>query len=207
MRKYLFVFLGLISLVTFSFCSPSLGTGNDEKSAELKPIISSTKIKEALAFAKKNKMDTTIAIFIDFSIASGKNRLFVYDFKSGNILKSSLCAHGSGTSTFISGDDVEFSNVPESHCSSKGKYKVGKRGWSNWGTHFNYKLHGLETTNNNAFKRIIVLHSYEVVDDEEIYPESLINSWGCPMVSNNTMVYLDEVIKSTSQPVLMWIYD
>ena len=207
MRKYLFVLLGFISLVTFSFCSPSLGTGNDEKSPELKPTISSTKIKEALDFAKKNKMDTTIALFIDFSIASGKNRLFVYDFKSGSILKSSLCAHGSGTNTFVSGDDVEFSNVPESHCSSKGKYKVGNRGWSNWGTHFNYKLHGLEPTNSNAFKRIIVLHSYEMVDDEEIYPELLINSWGCPMVSNNTMVYLDEAIKKTSQPVLMWIYD
>ena len=79
--------------------------------------------------------------------------------------------------------------------------------WYNWGIHVNYKLHGLEKTNDNAFKRIIVLHSYEMVSEEEIYPEELINSWGCPMVSNKTMEYLDHEIKQVKQPVLLWIYD
>ncbi|RZL20126.1 MAG: hypothetical protein EOO96_25390, partial [Pedobacter sp.] len=44
-------------------------------------IIKNEKIAEAFAFAKKNKLDTTICIMVDMSIPSGKNRLFVYDFK------------------------------------------------------------------------------------------------------------------------------
>lgn len=207
MRTFLLVFLLIFSFGVFSFCTSHLGTGNSDNSKSSKPAISSTKIKEAFDFAKKNKMDTTIALFIDFSIPSGKNRLFVYDLKNKKVLKSALCAHGSGTESFFSGDKVKFSNVPESHCSSEGKYKIGKRGWSNWGTHFNYKLHGLESSNSNAFKRIIVLHSYDMVGDKEIYPNKLVNSWGCPMVSNNTMLFLDKEIKKAKQPVLMWIYD
>ncbi len=167
---------------------------------------SKSRIIEAKNYVKKNGLDTAKCIFIDMKVHSGRNRLFVYDFQKQSVIKSALCAHGSGKGN-MDGKIAQFSNVPESHCSSIGKYKIGKRGWSNWGVHFNYKLHGLESTNSNAYDRFIVLHAYEYVDDAEIYPEYLVTSWGCPMVSNNTLLYLDKVLKSTQKPVLMWIYN
>ena len=100
-----------------------------------------------------------------------------------------------------------FSNVSESHCSSLGKYRIGKRGWSNWGIHVNYKLHGLEASNNNAFKRVIVLHSWNMVTEEEVYPKGTSEGWGCPAVSANVMRYLDKKLKVTTMPVLLWIYN
>ena len=203
MRKHQVFSVAILSTAIFGFCISD--TENDLTSIE-KTLITKSKIMEAKAFAIQNKMDTTVAIFVDFSIPSGKYRMFVWDYTQTRIVKSVLCAHGSGNSSFVSDDKVVFSNVPESHYSSKGKYKIGSRGWSNWGIHVNYKLHGLESTNNNAFKRIIVLHSYDMVEDAEIYPEELVNSWGCPMVSNNSMKYLDEVLKEAKQPVLLWVY-
>lgn len=64
-----------------------------------------------------------------------------------------------------------LSNVDGSHCSSNGKYIIGERGYSNWGINVNYKMHGLEKTNSNTFRRQIVLHSWEKVADKEIYPK------------------------------------
>lgn len=196
--------VGIVGVLFFSFCSPNIESSSTENSP---PKISQKRVAEAKAYALKNKMDTTVVIFVNFSIHSGKNRLFVYDLNTQKVIKSSLCSHGAGNIETDDTDEVTFSNVPESYCSSKGKYKIGKRGWSNYGTHFNYKLHGLESTNNNAFKRTIVLHSYEYVEDYEIYPEELIHSLGCPMVSIKTMNYLDGTLKKAKQPVLLWIYE
>lgn len=165
-----------------------------------------TKAQDALIFAKANKMDTTISILIDMNIASGKYRMFVYDLQKDSILLEGLCAHGSGTS-YSSNDKPVFSNVEESHCSSLGKYKIGVRGYSSWGIHVNYRLHGLESTNNNAYKRNIVLHSWEGITDDEISPQVLAQSWGCPTVSDNVMRGLDAFLKTKTQPVLLWIYN
>ena len=99
----------------------------------------------------------------------------------------------------------EFSNVPDSHCSSLGKYLVAERGWSGWGIHVNYKLDGLETTNSNARKRVIVLHSWDAISDEEVFPRGTPEGWGCPSVSNNTMRRLDAKLKENKR-VIMWIY-
>jgi len=131
MRIYYYILFGFVGFSVLSFCVPHSSTELTVEEVNLDPIISSTKVNEAMVYAKKNGMDTTIAFFIDFSIPSGKNRLFVYNFKKGEILKSTLCAHGSGNKGFSSSDEVIFSNVPESHYSSIGKYKVGARGWSN----------------------------------------------------------------------------
>lgn len=164
------------------------------------------KAKEGFAFVKQNKMDTTVCILIDMSISSGKFRLFVYDFQKDSILLSGLCAHGSGITTPVD-DKPVFSNVENSHCSSLGKYKIGARSYSSWGIHVNYALHGLETTNNNAYKRVVVLHSWEGINDVEIAPQRLAQSWGCPTVSNQMMEELDALLKTKKKPVLLWIFN
>ena len=173
-------------------------------------LISKATIKEAFEFCKKNKMDSTYCIFVDLSVHSGKNRMTVWNFSSSKAERKSLCSHGScngKTGPGYSYDKAVVNNISESYCSSVGKYKIGKRGYSNWGTHFNYKLHGLDDTNSKAYDRIIVLHSYDAVQKEETYPDYLICSWGCPMVSNETMNYFDEKLKKSTKPVLLWMYN
>ena len=96
--------------------------------------------------------NTNYCFLVDFSIHSGKRRFFVWDFKGDSVKYASLCAHGYGKNSTVS--KPVFSNVEGSYCSSLGKYKVGIRSYSKWGINIHYKLHGLEATNDNAFKRV-----------------------------------------------------
>ena len=167
--------------------------------------ISDSKIDEALAFCRKNDMDTTICIMVDMSIHSGKNRIFVYDFKKKQITIEGLCAHGVGGGSTAT--KPFFSNAIGSNCTSLGKYKVKGRSYSNWGINVHYKMHGLEETNNNAFKRIVVLHSYTPVPNKEIYPQTLFGqSAGCPVLADEVMRKIDALLKTNKKPVLLWIY-
>ncbi|MFD0962986.1 murein L,D-transpeptidase catalytic domain-containing protein [Pseudofulvibacter geojedonensis] len=168
-----------------------------------------TKALEALAYAKKNNFNTHYTILVDMSIHSGKKRLFVWDFKEQKIIKQGLCSHGCCSEPWGADYTKEkpvFSNTPDSHCSSLGKYKIGKRGYSNWGINVNYKLHGLESSNSNAFKRVIVLHSWKEVADTETYPNGTPEGWGCPAVSNSLMKELDNLLQKETKPLLFWIY-
>ncbi|RBQ02609.1 murein L,D-transpeptidase catalytic domain-containing protein [Pedobacter miscanthi] len=167
--------------------------------------ISSNRINEALTFCKKNKMDTSIAIMVDMSIHSGKNRIFVYDFTRKEIIIEGLCAHGVGGGSTPT--KPVFSNKEGSYCTSLGKYKVKGRAYSNWGINVHYKMYGLEKTNSNAFKRIVVLHSYTPIPAQEIYPQTLFGqSAGCPVLSDATMRKIDTLLKTRKKPVLLWIY-
>ena len=163
----------------------------------------------ALAFAERRGMNTDFCIMVDMSIHSGLYRLFVWDYAKDTITLTGLCSHGCGRHAWGVDDTKEapvFSNKPESHLSSLGKYKIGARGYSNWGISVNYKMHGLSPTNSNAYKRVIVLHSWESVPDEEPYPQGTPEGWGCPAVSNQTMRTLDEKLTNAKKPVLMWLY-
>jgi len=167
------------------------------------------KSREALSYINSNNYNNKFCLLADFSIPSGKNRLFVWSFDSSKVILESLVSHGSGPSQWSSDYSKEkptFSNVVDSHCSSLGKYKIGKRGWSNWGIHVNYKLHGLEPTNDNAYKRVVVLHSWDAIPEKEIYPRGCPESWGCPAVNNDVMKKLDQLLQSSSKPTLLWIY-
>lgn len=165
------------------------------------------KAKEAKAFCIKNKFNTKYCFLVNFNIHSGKNRFMIWSFVEQKILYSGLCCHGYGGNSTEA--KANYSNKSGSNCSALGKYKLGKRAYSNWGINVHYKMHGLEKGNNNAFKRIIVLHSYEYVEDKEIYPKYLPMGWsmGCPVVGNALMRQIDKLLKATKKPVLLWIYE
>ena len=166
-----------------------------------------TKAILAKAYCAKNNMNVDLCILVDMKIPSGKKRFFLWDLKGDSILKSGMCSNGScgNLASYDANKSPQFSNIPESHCSSLGKYKIGKRGYSTFGININYKLHGLEKTNDNAYKRYIVFHSWGI-SDEEIYPLEISESWGCPAVSNNFMKEMDRILKEQVKPVLLWIY-
>lgn len=213
------IFSLLISFILLQIsCSKSQGNifsvGN-ENSAEIttKPEIDTAKThkkaQEALEFCKKKKFNTDFAILIDMSLHSGIRRLFVYDFNENKIIQKHLVGHGCGSHQWSfdgSKNNPEFSNEDGSHLSSLGKYKIGERGVSEWGVKTKYLMHGLEESNNNALKRFIVFHSWEKMSDEEVFPNGSPEGWGCPTVSNNAFRAIDPLLKNSTKPILMWIY-
>lgn len=161
----------------------------------------------AKEYIKSKKMNDQFCILIDFSIHSGKDRLFVWDFVADTMKYAGLCCHGIGGGS--THNAPVFSNVNGSNCSSLGRYKIGIRSYSNWGINVHYKLHGQDPTNNNASKRIVVLHSYTPIPNREIYPRHLPlgYSLGCPVVSDELMRNLDTMLKTSVKPTLLWIYN
>jgi hypothetical protein len=166
--------------------------------------------QEAAYYSREKGMNQEIYFLVDMQIHSGKKRFFVMDLKKNTIIDEGLVTHGA-CDVYESNSNKhkvpKFSNKDGSHCSSIGKYKIGKRDYSSWGINIKYWLHGLEASNSNALKRVVVLHSWGAVQDFEIYPLYSPLSWGCPAVSNDFMHRLDALLKKTSKPVLLWIID
>ena len=152
----------------------------------------------------------TLGFDVDMSVFEKYGTVISYDFTKKEITNSMLVGHGCGKSPWsfdFSKEKPTFSNVDGSHCSSLGKYKIGERAWSDWGINVKYVLHGLEKTNNNAQSRYIVFHSWKKVSDTEIYPDGTPEGWGCPTISNNNMKIIDKLLKKSTKPVLMWMYN
>jgi hypothetical protein len=167
-------------------------------------------LKEASAFIRKWNYDTSFAVLVNYGIHSGKKRLFLVNPSRGIAFDSFLVSHGCGLCAWgldESREKAGFSNNSGSHCSSLGKYKLGKRAYSDWGINVKYMMHGLDTTNNNAFKRTIVLHGWGDVTDDEVYPRGTPEGWGCPAVSVKAMHSLDSILQKRKKPVLMWVFD
>lgn len=215
MHKYCLLFFSVI--IGFLSCNQAQNQPprTNSAGAELSPVVTdslptspvdSLHLSEAKRFCQQQKLDTTIAFFVNMGIHSGKKRFFVYDLSTRTMLYSGLCCHGLGKGSTQT--VPVFSNEKGSNCTSLGKYKLGARAFSNWGIGAHYKMHGLESTNTNAFSRIVVLHSYEYVPNTEIYPQHLPLGWsqGCPVITNQLMVQVDELLKNRKISVLLWIY-
>ncbi len=153
-------------------------------------------------YAQQNGFSTKYCFLIDMSLPSGRKRFFVYDLEKNSVAYSGLVAHGSCNETFLS--HPKFSNAANCGCSSLGKYKVGGFYRGKYGE--SYRLYGLDNSNSNAFKRGVVIHGYDCVPDEEIYPMVLCNSLGCPMVSYNFFDRLSRIIGQSEKPIILWVY-
>ena len=212
MKRFLVIAL-LVAAVVVTMVSigrvVTPASGGDQSTIPVDTVDSRLQEKAdfALAFCKAKGFDTERCFLVDMKIHSGKNRFFVWDFNENKAVHSGLCCHGSGKGE-STGSAPVFSNEEGSHCTSLGKYRIGERSHSRYGINIHYKLHGLEPTNSNAYKRIVVLHSFDPVPANEIYPLHLPMgfSLGCPVVSNSMMRNLDEYLKQTEKPVLLWIY-
>jgi hypothetical protein len=98
-----------------------------------------------------------------------------------------------------------FSNTDGSGCSSLGKYRIGSPYAGRFG--LAYKLIGLDKTNDQAFRRSIVLHAYNCVPETETDPYPICNSLGCAMVSPGFLRSLQPVIDGSPRPILLWIFN
>lgn len=142
-----------------------------------------------------------IVFYLDFTLPSNKERFFVVDPIKDSIIQKGLVTHGSCSGTTAKPGE-RYANTPESYCSSLGKYKVGTSYQGKFG--LAYKLHGLDSSNSNAFERFIVLHAHGCVPDEPVKYEICL-SQGCPTVSPDFLNQLADFIDQSKQPILLWI--
>ncbi len=160
------------------------------------------KADQAKEYVANRGFDEQYCFMIDMRIPSGKNRFFVYNLQEDSIEIAGLVAHGSGSDK--GNDELTFSNIPNSHSTSLGRYKIGKSYDGLFG--LSYKLYGLDKTNSKAFSRSVVMHSYMGVPNQEVWPSAICESEGCPAVSQDFLQKLKMYIDKTDQPIMLWIY-
>ena len=115
---------------------------------------------------------------VDFSLPSSEPRFFLVDVATGQVERSWLVSHGSGSDPNATGMVERFSNVPGSNASSRGAFLtanayVGQHGLSR-------RLIGLDADNNMAMDRAIVIHGADYVSRSMISAQGRIGrSQGC----------------------------
>ena len=175
--------------------------------AIIKPADEEQKVQnyahQLLAYAKQKKYATDIAFFIDMKAHSGSKRFYVYSLSKNKIIHKGLVTHGNCGEAFLTGR--RYGNTVGCNCSSLGKYKIGNRYYGRFG--LAYKLHGLESSNNKAFERFVVLHAHSCVPDDEVQPYPICQSNGCPTVSPGFLQTLATYIDKSKKPLLLWMYE
>ena len=158
---------------------------------------------EAKRFVKSKVYNEELCFLIDMSKPSGSNRFFVYDLKRDSVMNAGLVTHGRCNKSWLNGR--QYGNEVGCGCTSLGKYKVGVSYKGKFG--LAYKLHGLDSTNNNAFRRYVVLHSHECVPEQEVDPAPICQSDGCPTVSLSFLTELAKHLDKSGKPVLLWVFE
>lgn len=159
--------------------------------------------QEIKQFCKKNKYNTECAFLIDMSIESGKNRFFILDLSADSVTDAALVTHGRCNENWLKGR--KYSNVVGSGCTSLGRYKIGNAYQGRFG--LAYKLHGLDSSNSNAYKRFVVLHSHDCVPNQPTSPLPICQSDGCPTVSPEFLQKLKKIIDASNKPIVLWVYE
>ena len=141
-----------------------------------------------------------IITIIDFSLPSVEKRMWIVDLATQKILFHDWVAHGKNSGGNMA---TSFSNTPNSNQSSLGFYitantYTGKHGLS-------LRLQGQEDgINHNAFKRAIVMHGADYVNEGIIKSVGRLGrSFGCPAVS---MKIYKDVINTVANGSCMFIY-
>lgn len=153
-------------------------------------------------YAKKNGFDTSYAFLSNMGMLCNKKRFFVVNLVTMEVEESALVSHGRGQGPSVF--DKQYSNRSGSKCTSLGRYKISGKYKGGYGE--SYKMVGLDSSNHNAYRRNIVLHSMGCIPDiDGIMPACV--SEGCPAVSTKFLSYLRKIIDTRKRPVLLWIFD
>ena len=166
--------------------------------------------EELKDYCHKKGLSENYAIIVDFSKSSGKHRFFVCDLNKQKIIASSLCAHGAGKGSTIF--NPVFSNEVGSNCSSLGHYKItGGHKMNSTGLP-SFRLKGLDSSNSNAMKRGILIHSAKLVSYCRlgIYPfylplDKRISS-GCFAIDIDMMDIVGDLVDKEKKPVLLFAF-
>lgn len=131
--------------------------------------------------------------FIDFSLPSTQERLFIVNFRTGRVSRF-LVAHGKNSGLLYA---KSFSNDMNSNQSSLGLYKIQEEYSGNHGP--SLKLDGLERSNSNARARSIVMHQADYVSAQFAKDNGYLGrSWGCMAMNPEDWQLVRSRIKSGS---------
>ena len=165
--------------------------GVDEYPSQLL-LIYAKALKE---YAKCNDMDTSYAFLSNMAIHCNRKRFFIVNLTTMAIEQAGLVSHGRGQGPTIY--DKEYSNEAGSRCTSLGRYKIVNKYKGVYGE--SYRMMGLDSTNSNATRRNLVLHSMNCIPDvENVYPACV--SDGCPAVSASFLAALVTLLKPGKNP-------
>jgi L,D-transpeptidase catalytic domain len=133
---------------------------------------------------------------------SNTKRFFVINLATMRIEQAGLVSHGRGQGASIF--EKQYSNQPGSKSTSLGRYKISGKYKGSYG--MSYRMVGLDSSNKNAYRRSIVLHSMSCIPDNDgVMPACV--SEGCPALSTTFLSSLRKIIDSRKKPVLLWIFD
>jgi hypothetical protein len=135
-----------------SLCLNSLAQG--ALAAENHPVVAAARAGLARAGARVSHRD--IVGVADFARPSREPRLHLVDLAGGKMV-TVLVAHGRGSDPEHSGWLRSFSNRMGSEATSQGHYVTGSYYVGEHGRSLH--LHGLDSTNDNAEERRIVVHA------------------------------------------------
>ena len=202
-RKRSFLWLGILAFVSIGLF---LGIRCcQQRSIEASDICLEERAAQAYRYAKRHGMNTDFALFLDYSIPSGTPRLFVWDYNNNKVVARTYVMHGVGGGSTMS--NPVFSNKPGSQCSSLGRFEVTKN--HGYKLKRSFRLKGLDRSCSNAYRRGIMIHRSTWVDRwcwKEYIPLHANSCQGCVTVSSKGMNYLEKLIYSQSQPLLLWSY-
>ncbi len=143
--------------------------------------------------------NTRYLTIIDMSLSANEDRFFLIDLNKNKIIRKSKVAHGRNSGGKYA---KSFSNRSGSYQTSLGFYKTaevytGKHGKS-------LRLDGLESSNSNARKRAIVIHSADYVSNNFISRNGRLGrSLGCPALPKEGFSGIIDKIKDGS---ILFIY-
>lgn len=180
--------LALITYLIIRLCGPKRDNARIQNKATA-----------AYDYCQKNGMNENLCVLVDYSVHSGLNRLYVWDFQQNKIIYECVVAHGSGHDEPRKAKP-KFSNEENSWLSSLGKCRIAERYNGQFG--IAYRLDGLEASNSNVRKRCVVLHAYSSVLPFQIYPFRSARSKGCVMVSPRSMKKIDAILQNETSVLL-----
>lgn len=153
------------------------------------------------AWCQRHDYNMKIAIFVDLSLHSGRNRFVVWDFEGERPLLVCPVSHGSGSDKpHRRTAYAKISNEDGSHLSSVGRALVAERYEGRYGVA--YRLDGLDSSNSNLRSRCVVLHSWRYTTSFPIFPLPTVGSFGCPVISRKMMSRLDAILSEHSRVVI-----
>lgn len=133
---------------------------------------------------------------IDFAKRSDEKRFHIFDMEAKTV-DSYLCAHGKGSDPQNTGFATSFSNEDGSNKSSLGVYLCAE---TYQGVHgYSMRLDGLESTNDQARHRAIVVHAADYVTDALAAQQHHVGrSLGCPAVDGQYSQSIIDRLKAGS---------
>ncbi len=161
--------------------------------------------EKALDFAKRHGMNEHYALFVDYGIASGTPRLFIWDFKKKEVIGSCHVMHGTGGGS--TAEQPQFSNKPGSNCSALGRFLVTK----DHGTELkkSFRLKGMDIDNQSAYARGLMIHPAKWVNIyryKKNIPLNEVACRGCVTVSSRGMDKISSIVNKEERPLLLWNY-